>query len=253
MGHDTSEWKYSDYFVKQDDLTNRAEEYWRKYADNPRECDKVTLGIVTELLGPDTRAAVADVGCFSGNLLHLLRGSLPQAELAGYDIVDAVIERNRRNTGLAGIAFHAADILDFTPDRQFDLVITNAMIGTLQDVAAALRNIAAMLKPGGRYVCFDWFHPYPHELVIGETSAVFPHGVRFYFRSYAAMTALLKDCGLADVEFRPFDIAIDLPRPDPQGPDALVSYTVRGEDGRRLSLKGAIFQPWCHMTARKKA
>uniref|UniRef100_A0A7C3W8V3 Class I SAM-dependent methyltransferase n=1 Tax=Fundidesulfovibrio putealis TaxID=270496 RepID=A0A7C3W8V3_9BACT len=251
MSDASKTWSYADYFLKKQDLIDSAMQYWKKYADNPRESDKVLLELVAAALPRDGAASLADVGCFSGNLLYLLKKRLPGLELTGYDLVERVIAANRANPELAGIDFQAADIFQLDPGKRFDVVVTNAVVGTFAELEPALRRIAAMLKPGGTYVCFDWFHPFPHELEMRETSPVFPHGVFFHFRSYAAVAALLERCGFTDVDFRPFDIPIDLPRPDPQGPDALVSYTVRGEDGRRISFKGAIHQPWCHMTAKK--
>lgn len=47
-----------------------------------------------------------------------------------------------------------ADICNFTPDFEADLVVALAVLEHVVDVEAAMKNIAAMLKPGGRALVF---------------------------------------------------------------------------------------------------
>ena len=42
----------------------------------------------------------------------------------------------------------------------------------------------------------------------------------------------------------------DLPRPTEE--KDVTSYTEHTKDGRRLSFRGSLFQPWCHVTAKKE-
>ena len=66
------------------------------------------------------------------------------------------------------------------------------------------------------------------------------------------------ESGFDDVQFAPFEIPIDLPRgrtvgDNESGFEDLNSYTVRSEAGDRLLFRGTLFQPWCHLIARKPA
>ena len=66
----------------------------------------------------------------------------------------------------------------------------------------------------------------------------------------AKIKAWLAKVGFGDPVFRPFTLPIDLPK----ATDAadLTTYTVTAADGRRLPFRGTLFQPWCHLTARKR-
>jgi SAM-dependent methyltransferase len=114
----------------------------------------------------------------------------------------------------------------------------------------SLASLAKALKPGGRFLAFDWFHPYEQELAIFEKSATHPEGLLIHARPYSLVEKALAKAGFGDVAFRPFAIPIDLEQP--RKPTDMRSYTVPA-DGRRLLFRGALFQPWCHLVARKVA
>ena len=59
----------------------------------------------------------------------------------------------------------------------------------------------------------------------------------------------LMNAGFSDIQFYPFEIPIDLP--EPNAASDLTTYTRRTEIGSRLQFRGSLYQPWCHLTARK--
>lgn len=99
-------------------------------------------------------------------------------------------------------------------------------------------------------LAFEWLHPFEHQdIVITETTMGHPEGLRICFRPMKRVEGILRSAGFKKVEFRPFDIPIDLPM---RGYDQEVfSYTVRSAEGRNLCFRGALSQPWCHMIAEK--
>jgi len=229
--------------------------YQQKYAKTIRESDKVLISIVKRLIADDTltgkRPALLDLGCSTGNLLLHLKHALPQLALFGGDIVLDIVAECQRNPELAGIQFAEMNMLSLSQDRQFDLVVTNAalMFFSEAEFEQALSNIASVVRPGGWYVAFDLFHPFEQEIAVFEKSQSFPQGLEFHFRSYRTVKATLQKAGFSAPTFAPFSIAIDLEKP--QDPANLNSYTVRSGDGSRMSFRGTLFQPWCHLTARK--
>jgi SAM-dependent methyltransferase len=111
-----------------------------------------TLDVLRELPGD---AAVLDVPCGGG---IALRGLDPGAKLryVAADISPTMLDRARRRArefGLAGIEFVEADIeqLPFA-DHEFDLCLSLNGLHCLPDPAAAVRELARCLKPGGRLV-----------------------------------------------------------------------------------------------------
>jgi hypothetical protein len=117
-----------------------------------------------------------------------------------------------------------------------------------EEFVRAVGNIARAVKPAGAFIAFDFFHPFDQEIAITETSVLHPGGLSFQFRSYRTARAALGAAGLTDVEFRPFHMPFDLPRSDDVA--NINSYTIATPQGR-LSFRGALCQPWCHLVARK--
>lgn len=106
---------------------------------------------------------VLDLACGNGhNTRRLARMG---AQVTGVDWSSDLIARNqaREEGEPLGIVYHAADAvrLDMLPDAAFDLVVCQMALMDIADAAAAIREVARVLRPGGRFValfmhpCFD--------------------------------------------------------------------------------------------------
>jgi SAM-dependent methyltransferase len=227
-------------------------EYQQKYASKLRESDRVTLDLIRERL-PSGTGKLIDLGCSTGNMLRHLRHALPQLQLCGGDLVGSIIEENRAAKDLAGIEFRELDMLSYAFGPEFDIVLTNAALMFFDDAQfeRSIVQAARALKPGGHLVTFDLFSQYDQEITVVERSHLHPQGLKFSFRSHRVVGAALDKAGLVDPRFRFFSMPFDLPKPS-EAKD-VTSYTEQTTDGRRLSFRGSLFQPWCHLTARKPA
>jgi SAM-dependent methyltransferase len=230
-------------------------EYQQRYAGKVRESDKVLIGLVRDVVGtyypPPQSPALLDIGCSTGNLLRHLKHQVPGLRLRGGDLARAVIAGCRADPGLADIAFAELNVLDLAGQGPVELITANAILCVLDQAEfdAALRNIAGALKPGGWFLAFDWLHPFEQEIAIEETTRGFPGGFRFYWRGFERVERALSQAGFDKPLFKPFSMPVDLERP--ADPGDVTSYTVKTAEGRRLSFRGALCQPWCHLTARK--
>lgn len=89
-----------------------------------------------------------EIGCSSGFMLRDLQRAYPKASIVGSDILKASLER--LGTHLPGIPLLQMDVVNCPlPDRQFDAVVGLNVLEHIEDDAAALRQLARLLKPGG--------------------------------------------------------------------------------------------------------
>ncbi|WP_327084894.1 methyltransferase domain-containing protein [Nonomuraea sp. NBC_01738] len=100
---------------------------------------------------------VLDAGCGTGaSLIPAAQAVGEHGRVVGLDLAPGMLAIAARSIGdhglanatvLRGDAEHAADLL---PGERFDVVLAGMMLYFLPDPPAAVRSMAALLRPGGR-------------------------------------------------------------------------------------------------------
>jgi SAM-dependent methyltransferase len=113
---------------------------------------------IVEWLQPAPGSRVLDAGCGGGGMTRLLAQAIgPDGEVIGLDANPQLIEFNRsqgKELDRAGqIQFQEGDVLHLPfEDGTFDLVWCSRVIHGLHDQVAGVRELARVVRPGGRVV-----------------------------------------------------------------------------------------------------
>lgn len=108
---------------------------------------------------------VLDVGCGTADLCLILAGQVgPAGRVVGLDLSENMLAVGRHKVERSGCADRVELIqgnaleLPF-PDGSFDVVTSGFMLRNVADLARALREMARVVRPGGRVVTLELSHP----------------------------------------------------------------------------------------------
>ncbi|MFJ9347801.1 trans-aconitate 2-methyltransferase [Streptomyces sp. NPDC101237] len=105
---------------------------------------------------PGDAPAVADLGCGPGNMTALLAERWPAARVTGYDnspemLDKAIVEHQGPTAGGGSLDFAPADVRTWTPERPYDLIVSNATLQWVPGHADRFAAWIAGLAPGGTF------------------------------------------------------------------------------------------------------
>ncbi|MFP4537666.1 MAG: class I SAM-dependent methyltransferase [Dichotomicrobium sp.] len=137
-----------------DDLDGLGDAYadWRA-STLGRITDALEQGLVLDLIGPPDGRRILDVGCGDGVLATMLarRGAQVFGVDASPRMIAAARRRGRVEGAKARFAVARAERLPFASEC-FDSVVAVTVLCFIADPAAALAEMARVLKPGGRLI-----------------------------------------------------------------------------------------------------
>jgi ubiquinone biosynthesis O-methyltransferase len=109
--------------------------------------------LILELLGQVSGCRVLDVGCGDGAFALELtkRGAIVTGVDASAAMIDAAKDRAKQHNAAVNFQVAMAEHLPFAAE-QFDVVTAITILCFVEDSAPAFREIARVLRPGGRLV-----------------------------------------------------------------------------------------------------
>ncbi|MGI8624805.1 MAG: class I SAM-dependent methyltransferase [Solirubrobacteraceae bacterium] len=183
-----------------DDLEQLHEESTRTHF-----IDQWTRGAIVGGLGTLTvEPVIVDVGCSTGHLLEDLSRLLPDAMLIGVDLVASGLAKAHRATPTARLLHADACALPLA-DATVDAIVSANLLEHVPDDAAALREMARVLRPGARaaivvpagpstYDYYDRFLGHERRYARGELAA----------KARAAGMEVIEERAIAALLYPPF-------------------------------------------------
>lgn len=186
--------------------------------------DRVWLRSLLKSACKGNPAEVIDLATGTGDVALALRKRLPEARITGLDLSDGMLvyARRKADQAAANINFIQGDCLATgLPDNSVDLITIAYGVRNFQDLEAGYREMARILRPGGRLCVLELAQPanpimragyraYTSTLVpmVGRLLSKDARAYSYLPESIAAvpqrsrMTALMEQAGLADANFK---------------------------------------------------
>jgi trans-aconitate 2-methyltransferase len=98
-------------------------------------------------VGAEAPRTVVDLGCGPGNLTALLAQRWPGARVFGVDSSAEMVDAARAS--VAGVDFEVADLRDWHPDGQVDVLVSNATLQWVPGHLDLLPSLVGHVAPGG--------------------------------------------------------------------------------------------------------
>jgi len=119
--------------------------------------------LMVETLDPPPSAHILDIGCGTGQLAARLAARVPDGRVLGVDPAEEMIKVARQRTeGMACLVFEVGQS-DALPaeDNSFDMALSTISFHHWTHPTESLREIARVLKPGGRLFILDFCRDNP--------------------------------------------------------------------------------------------
>lgn len=190
------------------------------WAEEWRRTDRTLAPLNEALLAralPFEGRRILDVGCGAGATSFAFADALPQAEVTGLDLSDALVAAaEARRDGRGNVRFVQGDAAAWAPDDgPFDLIVSRHGVMFFDDPVAAFAHLHG-LAPGGRllFSCFraqaenEWMAAM-RDLIARHApeslAAPPPAAGPFAFAEPARVEAVLRAAGFAPPVLEPFD------------------------------------------------
>lgn len=230
--------KNIDYWTEE----NNLEWYIRQF----REPYRITVAF-EKFLAVNTdldHKKILDIGCGPGSGTSYFAQKHLSSSFTGIDINTKLFDLYQGTSG--NIQFQYGDVfnLDHTLTNQFDGIISLQTLSWLPEYRGPIEQMCK-LNP-------DWiaFSSLFYEGSINYTISLENYGKptkesdfsQVYYNIYSVpkITELFADYGYGNVKYAPFEIDIDISRPDHKN---LGYYTVNTTDGKRLAFNTCLYQP----------
>lgn len=241
-------------------MDSREREYHERQWTEPYRSTEVFCDWLEELgiLKLDSEQRILDACCGMGANTYYMAKRYPHCTFVGVD----------ENQPAIGGAYSViankptAPRLFFWPHNAFDLpkpirkifngVICLQTLSWLKQYTEALQNLCLMQVEWIAFSSLFYDGPVSCDITVMENPSTndFEEGKQQFYNIYSlpVVRKFLENAGYSRVTAKPFEIDIDLPKPDHK---LMGTYTRKLDTGERLQQSGPLLMPWYFVLAQK--
>jgi trans-aconitate 2-methyltransferase len=104
---------------------------------------------LTARIAAESPSYVADLGCGTGELTAMLAQRWPDATVVGVDSSTDMVDAAQQHARSGRLTFECADLRDWRPDREVDIVTANAVLQWVPAHLELLADVTGWLAPNG--------------------------------------------------------------------------------------------------------
>ena len=231
-------------------------EYYRKQFLEPKRSTLHFASFLESKVKMNGR--ILDLACGAGANDIYFKNRWPNINIVGIDINPELFKMADDVSSMmvrGGVTLTAGDWynLDRELAGKFDGVISLQSLSWMEDWRKALKAVCD-LNPRWMAVSSLFYEgeiEYTIKLENHYRQDVNgnPSEVNYNILSLPIVKDFLTNLGYKRFEYAPFDIDIDIPKPDSYD---IGTYTLKTEDGRRLQISAALMMPWYFFFASKE-
>lgn len=210
-----------------------------------------------QVLTPDSNINVLDVATGKGANLFYMAQRFKAANYVGVDINPEFVQQGNQimeARKLDGqIKLETADIYNFSPRlaNRFQGLMSLQTLSWLPDFEAPIKSMAALnadwialtsLFFDGDVNCKIEIEEYTQSL------ENIPKKTFYNIYSIPLVERLFRNLGYESFSYEPFEIDVDLPRPDHK---IMGTHTEKLQNGKRIQISGPLLMSWYFILARR--
>jgi SAM-dependent methyltransferase len=226
----------------------RAAWHTDQYAE-PKRSTLALRAFTVRTLGATARRPLLalDAGCGAGANMAHLAAALPEAHWTGVDLDPENVAAGRRQLPAERFTVERGDIhrlAETYGPKRFDVCFSIMVLSWIEDYERALSEMLTVTK--GWVFLLNLFAQTDVDAfvnIVGRHAGP-QQGYDEHYNVYSLprFEAFAREHGARELIAEPFDIDVDLPKPD--AARGMGTWTERLESGRRLQFSGPLWMPW---------
>lgn len=209
----------------------------------------------TGILTKNSKMRICDMACGEGANLRYMSLRFPDCKFKGIELNHDLIKQGGALNKISNCSMQQGDWynLDAELKNEFDGIISFQTLSWLPEYKEAIKCLTD-LNPKWIAISSLFYEgdiDYTIQLkdyTRGKDSETDYKSYYYNIYSIVRIKKIFSEYGYSKFYFKPFDIDIDLEKPDREG---LGTYTIKTEKGKRIQISGGLMLPWYFIIAEK--